>query len=144
LGISGWEADPNSADPPYHFVTWDSEDSEGCVGSGSLKDFQSSPAVYREPRRCVAMGPNQTVYFGAKFKTDPGTASYCEVTEMIDVLCNVDQALPGYRIGGGTSTSWTPSSTSFTTGVDTQGLFIDCYLTGKIDQVFLSTTTNSY
>jgi hypothetical protein len=141
LGISGWEADSYGI---YHFVAWDSEDSEGCVGSGSLKDFQSSPAVYREPRRCLVMGPNQKVYFGAKFKTDPGTASFCEAAEMYDTACAVDQGTPGYRIGGGTSPSWTGSSTSFTTSADTQALYIQCTMQGKIDQVYMNLSVNSY
>ena len=142
LGIAGWEADSYGI---YHFVTWDSEDSDGCVGSGSLRDFQpNSTTLYREPRRCVVVGPNQKVYFGARFKTDPGTASFCDAFEMYDTACAVDQGTPGYRIGGGTSPSWTNSSTSFTTNADTQALYIECTLQGKIDQVYMNLSVNNY
>ena len=142
LGIAGWEADSYGI---YHFVTWDSEDSDGCVGSGSLRDFQpNSTTLYREPRRCVVVGPNQKVYYGARFKTDLGTASFCDAFEMYDTACAVDQGTPGYRIGGGTSPSWTNSSTSFTTNADTQALYIECTLQGKIDQVYMNLSVNNY
>jgi len=144
LGLAGWEADPNSAEAPYHFVSWDTEDSDGCVGSGSIKDSQPSPAVLDEPRRCVVVGENQNVSFGARFKTDPGTASYCDAFEMDDVNCFVDLALPGHRIGGSTSTSWANSSTSFTTAPGTRALYILCYLQGKMDQVYMNLNVNSY
>jgi hypothetical protein len=145
MGISGWEYDPNLADPPYLYTVWDSEDSEGCVGSGSVKvDQPNAPALYIEPRRCIAIGENQRVNFGAKFKTNPGTASYCAAFEMSDSSCFVDLGLQGHRVGGGTSTNWTAASTSFTTVAGTRALFIECFMQGKMDQMYLNTSVNMY
>jgi hypothetical protein len=130
--LSGW--DPTG-------VTWDSEDSEGCAGSGSAYIANSEFAL----DQCVQLASNTSYFFGAKLK-GASSEDFCVIEFYSGANCdlntdlNVQAQIQGLGVQG-----WTLLSTGLQTPAGTKSGYFYCALTGvKVDEVYVNPTYNQF
>lgn len=137
--LGSWLVDPNSR------VSWKSEDSEICQGSGSLYGVVAS--LYAQTR-CLPVKPGTLYYFGFKYKygmtADASVA--CYLTPYKDSSCSMlsdEEFAPG--LGPSRSTSWSAVSTTWVVYADSPYADVSCPLQdASVDQVYLNPVIDSF
>ncbi|MFL5305165.1 MAG: hypothetical protein ACJ8F1_08125 [Polyangia bacterium] len=132
--LGGWE--PNGA-------TWSSQDADGCTGSGSAV---SSDGILTQ---CVTKGiaAGNRYWFGMRFLQDQPNGAYCIITFESDTTCTSDISRYGGAIASASTAGWQSGVDSDVAPAGTVAIHVQCSSgigTVRVDQLFLSSTSNSY
>jgi hypothetical protein len=131
----------------YGDVSWSDEDSEGCLGSGSVSGDNTDD----EPNQCFPVPGGGIYYFGAKFKLPlSNDSTYCNLTFTTSQNCDPSgvwssQTRIGPMNGTWNGTGWAAFSTTAQAPTGTQSGSVDCYLLStKMDQIYVNRDDNSF
>lgn len=130
-----------------HTAAWNSDDADGCPGSGSAHAEDTS--IEGGPSQCVPVSGNTRYFFGAKIKAlsmPQPSLGVCEFLIYSDENCTTN--IPGTGEGfnsGGTIGVWRAMSGSLTTPANAKGILINCLLIAdNVDQIYLNPRANTY
>jgi hypothetical protein len=141
-GIANWS--------PTTGATWDSDDSDGCPGSGSAE------VAYQVPNfgsfdQCIAATAGTRYNFGFRYKQTQSQSVACDLWFFAGPTCSDNILVGGDLLLAGAEsavTSWLKLSGSITAPAGTGSANVHCQNqgggSGNIDQIHVSTTNNSY
>jgi hypothetical protein len=127
LASPGFASVPDlSSWAPSAGASWNADDADSCVASGSVKmTFIASPVVdFGHITRCITnVSSNKTYYFGLRYKQSG--ALYCQLNFYADTACSGSPlAGSAYLQNFGNTSIWISASTSTTSpsGVGSAGV----------------------
>lgn len=121
---------------------WDSEDSEGCSGSGSAYLADTGFDL----QQCVPLTGGVLYHFGARIK-DFGEGDSCTIAPYVGRSCDPgSDLLGGGYIPGVNAPGWSSQSTSFTAPDNAGSGLIWCNTVGgiRVDELYVNPSYNHF